>query len=113
MNLAIAIVPVADRAVKLVIRDQPLHRLAPCGEPPRSRDADLHAGRGLGGARPHKVPVCLDQTRIARLKRPQGGIEANVRELVSEPQGDGEQRFLGIHGGSGAVDENLACHILV
>jgi hypothetical protein len=80
MDCAIAVVIVADRAVKQMITENSIERLALCRLGAHRIGDDIHAVCSNGAASSHKLSIHFNHTGIASLHSTQLGMIANLRQ---------------------------------
>ena len=81
VDCAIAVVVIANSAVKLVVLKDPVERLALGDIGTLAAGGDCHPSLRLGCARAHQFSVHFHHAGVARLDGPHLRVVANLREI--------------------------------
>ena len=93
MDDAIAVVIIADRAVKHVVLEQTVERLPLRGIGPDRLGLDNHARSGTGGAGARQLSIDLDQAGVASLDGTKLVMITDTRNLGVPAQQEIDEKF--------------------
>jgi hypothetical protein len=114
VDRAVAVVVVAHCAVKVVVAEYPVERLALCDICSLRRGRHCHPRRCRGAARPHQLAVHFHQAGVAGFNGPELWVIANLRQVSRRHHAvDGlHQRFPFNRGSRNAVKRHVDIGVL-